>query len=198
MIESKFYNKKRNHNSVSNNNLKNIIRTFITKCLITIIITLVLLIIFKVDRDFKSSFNKYVYNTSLPFTDFKDLYDSFFKGTTTTNQENNSIDVFTEKLSYSNASLYKDGVKLTVSNNYLVPALESGIVVFIGEKDDYGKTVIVQQMNGIDVFYGNISSNVNIYDYVEKGSLIGESIDDKLYLVFQKEGKNVNYKEYLK
>ena len=147
--------------------------------------------------DFKASFNKYVYNTSLPFTDFKDLYDDFFKGTKTSNKENNSIDVFTEKLSYSNASLYKDGVELTVSDNYLVPALESGIVVFIGEKDDYGKTVIVQQMNGIDVFYGNISSNVNIYDYVEKGSLIGESIDDKLYLVFQKEGKSVDYKEYL-
>ena len=198
MIESKFYNKKKNTSSVPSNILKNKIRTFITKCLITIIITLILLIIFKMSGDFKASFNKYVYNTSLPFTDFKDLYDDFFKGTKTSNKENNSIDVFTEKLSYSNASLYKDGVELTVSDNYLVPALESGIVVFIGEKDDYGKTVIVQQMNGIDVFYGNISSNVNIYDYVEKGSLIGESIDDKLYLVFQKEGKNVNYKEYLK
>ena len=197
MIESKFYNKKKNTSSVPSNILKNKIRTFITKCLITIIITLILLIIFKMSGDFKASFNKYVYNTSLPFTDFKDLYDDFFKGTKTSNKENNSIDVFTEKLSYSNASLHKDGVELTVSDNYLVPALESGIVVFIGEKDDYGKTVIVQQMNGIDVFYGNISSNVNIYDYVEKGSLIGESIDDKLYLVFQKEGKSVDYKEYL-
>jgi len=41
------------------------------------------------------------------------------------------------QLSYSKESVYKDGVKLTVSDNYLVPALESGIVIFIGNKEGY-------------------------------------------------------------
>ena len=105
-------------------------------------------------------------------------------------------ETFTEKLTYSDESLYEDGVKLTVSNNYLVPAIDSGIVVFIGDKDKYGKTVIIQQMNGVDVFYGNINSNVNMYDYIEKGSLIGESLDNTIYLAFQKEGNFVSYKDY--
>ena len=94
--------------------------------------------------------------------------------------------------------MYEDGVKLIVKSNYLVKAIDSGIVVFIGDKDKYGKTVIVQQVNGVDVFYGNVNSSVNMYDYVEKGSLIGEVIDTNLFLAFQKEGNFVDYKEYIK
>jgi len=37
-----------------------------------------------------------------------------------------------------------------------------------------------------------------MYDYVEKGSLIGEVIDTNLFLAFQKEGNFVDYKEYIK
>ncbi|HIR58599.1 MAG TPA: M23 family metallopeptidase [Candidatus Onthousia excrementipullorum] len=193
MVESKFYKKKEPH---TNNNLKKHIRSFITKVLLTIIVTLILLIGFKTNLDFKSNFNKYVYNTSLPFTDFKALYDKYFLGTK--NNDNDTKEVFNENLVYTDKSMYEDGVKLTVKSNYLVKAIDSGIVVFIGDKDKYGKTVIVQQVNGVDVFYGNVNSSVNMYDYVEKGSLIGEVIDTNLYLAFQKEGNFVDYKEYIK
>ena len=71
MVESKFYKKKEPQH---NNNLKKHIRVFITKVLLTIIVTLILLIGFKTNLEFKSNFNKYFYNTSLPFTDFKTLY----------------------------------------------------------------------------------------------------------------------------
>ena len=193
MVESKFYKKKEPH---TNNNLKKHIRNFITKVLLTIIVTLILLIGFKTNLDFKSNFNKYVYNISLPFTDFKAIYDKYFLGTK--NNDNDTKEVFNENLVYTDKSMYEDGVKLTVKSNYLVKAIDSGIVVFIGDKDKYGKTVIVQQVNGVDVFYGNVNSSVNMYDYVEKGSLIGEVIDTNLYLAFQKEGNFVDYKEYIK
>ena len=190
MVESKFYNKKQ----PKENNFKKYINRFITKVLLTVIVTLILLIGFKINLDFKTNFNKYVYNTSLPFTDVKTLYDKYFLGT----EENNTKEVFNEKLVYKDESMYEDGVKLRVESNYLVKALNSGIVVFIGDKDKYGKTVIVQQMNGVDVFYGNVKASVNMYDYVEEGSLIGEVIDTNLYLAFQKEGNFIDYKEYLK
>ena len=157
---------------------------------------IILLIGFKTNLEFKSNFNKYVYNTSLPFTDFKTLYDKYFLGTK--EEPNETKEVFNEDLVYTDKSMYEDGVKLTVESNYLVKSLDSGIVVFIGDKDKYGKTVIIQQMNGVDVFYGNVTSSVNMYDYVEKGSLIGETIDTNLYLAFQKEGSFVDYKEYIK
>ena len=72
------------------------------------------------------------------------------------------------------------------------------IVVFIGEKEHYGNTIIVQQIDGIDTWYGNVYiGDIKIYDYVQKGNLLGEVLDDKLYLVFQKEGKYLNYKDYI-
>ena len=53
-------------------------------------------------------------------------------------------------------------------------------------------------MDGIDIWYGNINqSSVKLYDYVEKGNLLGETIDDKLYLVYQKNNKFLNYSDYL-
>ena len=105
--------------------------------------------------------------------------------------------VFNEKLVYSSKESYKDGVSLSVTDDYLVPSQLGGIVVFVGEKEGYGKTVVVQQYNGIDLWYGNMENiNVELYDYIEKGSLIG-SVNKKLYLVYKKNGKVLDYNEQI-
>ena len=106
--------------------------------------------------------------------------------------------VFNEKLTYKKHNTYKDGCVLTVDKNYMVPALESGVVVFLGEKEDYGTTIIIEQIDGIEVFYSNVDAiNLKLYDYVEKGKLIGEVKKDKLYLVFSKDGKYLDYQKYI-
>ena len=47
-------------------------------------------------------------------------------------------------------------------------------------------------------WYGNIeSSSLKLYDYVEKGSLVGE-VNKYLYLVFSKGDKYLNYEKYIK
>ena len=103
--------------------------------------------------------------------------------------------VFNEKLTYDSKEKYKDGLKLVVSDNYLVPNLEEGLVIFTGTKDGYGKVVIVSQVDGIDVWYGNIDNiNVKLYDYIDKNSLIG-NCNNELYLVFKKDGKILNYED---
>ena len=80
----------------------------------------------------------------------------------------------------------------------MVPTIESGIVVFIGEKEKIGKTIIIEQVNGIDTFYSNINfNNLKLYDYVEKGELLGEVKNNELYLTFQKDGKYLDYKKYV-
>ena len=112
-------------------------------------------------------------------------------------KENTKL-VFNENLTYDDASIYKDGVKLNVEESYLVPVIESGIVVFIGNKDDYGKTVIIEQVDGVDVWYGNVDNiNVSLYDYVSKGEFLAEA-NKSFYMVFQKDGKYLDYKDYLK
>ena len=190
MIESKFYKE----NKTSNNFLKKII----LRILVTTIIALILLISFKMNSSFKKTFYHYVYEENFPFSVVKNFLQDKFGTSLTFDKLVTEEEVFNEKLSYKDKSLYHDGVKLTVSSEYMIPSFESGIVVYIGQKENYKQVVIVQQMNGVDVWYGNIKqANVKLYDYVEKGSLIGQADNKTLYLVFQKEGKFIDYQNYL-
>jgi len=171
---------------------------FTSQILISAIILLSTLIVMKIDVKTKDVIYKEVYEKSFQFAVVNDLYQKYFGNIFPIKQIEKVQAVFNEQITYEEASIYKDGVKLNVSPSYLVPFLESGIVVYMGEKEGYGNTVIIQQVNGIDVWYGNVTlKDIKMYDYVEKGSLLGECNSDTLYMVFQKEGSFLNYKDYL-
>ena len=56
----------------------------------------------------------------------------------------------------------------------------------------------IQQVNGIDLWYvGLKNTNIKLYDYIEKGKLLGEVDTNEIYLFYQKEGKFIDYQEYL-
>ena len=105
--------------------------------------------------------------------------------------------VFNEKLSYNSYEQYYDGVKLCVNQNYMVPSIGTGLVLFIGEKENYGNTVIVSLNTGVDVWYSNIDESVKLYDYIKTGELIGVSKEEYIYMVFKKDGNILNYEEYI-
>ncbi len=97
---------------------------------------------------------------------------------------------------YSNYNTYKDGA--VINEITTIYPFKSGIVVFIGEKEDYGNTVIIQGMDGIDYWYGNITNlGVKLYDYVETKNIIGQAKDNKLYVLFMKDNKILDYNDYL-
>ncbi len=199
MTESKFLTKKKFKKKKDYERVKKYLFSLFSRVLCTVVLVLLLLIGFKMDKNFKVNFHDQVYNQTFPFQEFKKIYQKYFgeslslKAIDTEQQQ-----VFDETLNYKSLNSYQDGVKLEVTSNYMVPSLESGIVVFLGEKEGYGDTVIIQQVNGVDAWYGNIKTNgIQLYDYIEKGKLLGEAQDNKLYLAFQKEGKFQNYQEYL-
>ena len=168
---------------------------YIYKIMIVTIITLIVLILMKKSSNFKANFYKYVYDRSFKFNDVLNIYHKYFDGIK--RDDNNIQSVASDKISYSSIEKYNDGAKLSVGTNYAVPILESGIVVYKGEKDNYGNVIIIQQINGIDMWYGNISdSNVKLYDYVTKGSILG-NCNDYLYVVFKKDGNVLPYEENL-
>ena len=105
--------------------------------------------------------------------------------------------VFNEKLSYTNIDAYLDGAKVSVSKEYMVPSYGTGLVLFVGEKENYGNTVIISLNTGIDIWYSNINPSVRLYDYIKEGELVGTSLDDYIYIVFKKDGNILNYEEYL-
>jgi stage IV sporulation protein FA len=172
----------------------------ISKLLIMVIMLLLVLIVSKSNSSFKEKVNYYLYQDNLSFMTIKNFYNKYLGGTYFLDNKNNSTYmVFNSKLSYQELEDYKDGVKLLVGDNYLVPSLEEGIVIFVGEKDDYGNTIIIQGIDGIDIWYSNIqNTSVGLYDYVEKGTYLAEAKDNYIYIIYSKGNKLLDYNEYFK
>ena len=184
------YLKKKKNNKTSSKGY-----SFFIKLMVTILLTIVSLIVLKLKPEYKANFYKYVFDDCISFVQINEIYKKYFKDVIPFENLIQTEPVFNETLTYTNISKYKDGVNLTVPSSYLVPILESGMVIYTGEKEEYGNTVIVEQVNGIEVWYSNLKNfNVKLYDYVEKGALLGE-VDNNLYIVVKKDGEYLDYEE---
>ncbi len=193
---SKYLTKKENNQK---KNYKNKLMGFLNKILICVILGISLLIIMKKNDDFKNFMDKKVFKDNLSFAYINDLYNKYFGSVLPSYKTEEVAPVFKEKLEYKTYNKFHDGYKLEVSNSYLTPVIESGIIVYIGEMDLYGNVLIVEGIDGVDIWYGNISNiNGKLYDYVNSGDFIGETKDNYLYLVFQKNGEYLDFETYIK
>ena len=178
--------------------LKKYIKGFISRCLIAIIIFLLVSIICNFSDKNLLLFKNNIYNNNINFSFFNRLYKKYVDKYIPFNIYNEKIVMSDEKLIYSDKEKYLNGVKLTVGKNYNVSSLCGGMVVYIGDKEQLGNTVIIQGIDGVDYWYSNITNlSVKLYDYIEKDTLIGESISDNIILTFVKNGVYQNYEEYI-
>lgn len=186
-------------NNVDNKKNSKYISNLFTRTLVAVIVVLISAIYVNASDKNLKSYKENLFEKSLSFNKVSSAYNKVFgnvmpleldKGTTKS--------VFNEGISYSDITKYENGYKLTLTNN-MVTSLYDGIVVFIGEKEGYGNTIIVQGSNGVDIWYGNVTNvGVSLYDYIDKDTMLGESVDSNLYLVFNKENQFLGYEEYLK
>ena len=184
-------------------NLIKYLRNLIIRCFAVIIIFLIMAIASKSSTTYKDLIVSNIYEKNISFAKIKKIYQKYLGGIVPLEKLDKVTDpitpVFKEELEYSEETIYHDGVKLVVANNYLVPVLEEGMVIYIGEKENYGNVVIIEGIDGIDIWYGNMdTTTIKLYDYVEKSTYLGTTKDNILYLAYQKDGKFLNYKEYLK
>ncbi len=180
---------------IENNNLIKILN----KLMITVALTLITLILLTKNPNFKKMFYKNIYEKNISFAKINQIYQEKFGLPIPLKNlfKSKTIPVFNEKLKYEKIIPYKEGIKLIVDPNYLVPALRSGIVIFIGDKLEYKNTIIIQQNDGIEAWYSNIKNkNVQMYDYIDQGTLLGE-VEKELILQFNKNGKTIDYQPYL-
>jgi len=181
----------------NDNNLKKYFKGLVIRLLIVLLLFLTALIACKCNSQIKDKVYKYLYTEDISFTKIKKIYNKYLGGILPIKKEVDTEKVFQEKLKYTDLSIYQDGIKLSVGNNYLVPALQEGMVVFVGDKENYGNTIIVEDLDGVRYWYGNITtSSLKLYDYIEKGSLIGET-STNLYLVFSKDDNYLDYEKYI-
>ena len=176
----------------------NLIRDFIIKILISLIMFLSFLIGIKQDKNFKNIIYDNVYNNNISFAKLSSIYNNVFGSIfplKTATEE--TVMVFDDKLDYKSINTYKNGFILSLNRN-LVPNMFNGMIVFIGDKEDYGKTVIVETEDKTQIWYSNLEeTNLVIYDYIKKGDFIGEAKDNKLIMVFQKDGEYLDYKDFI-
>ena len=169
----------------------------IVRVLIVSILFLSLSIVCRSDASLKAKVYDYMSKENISFTKIKNIYNKYLGGILPIKKEADTKQVFNETLKYDSVSLYHDGVKLSVSDNYLVPSLKEGMVVFIGKKDNYGNTIIIEDLDGVNIWHGNIeNTSLKLYDYVEAGTLLGEANKD-LYMVFSKDDNYLDYEDYL-
>lgn len=185
--------------SVNNSKKSSNISRIFTKVLISIIFFLSSMIFINFSDNNKNIFKKYFFEENFNFSYFTNLYNKYF-GKVLPKQEEISDNkmVFSDTISYKNIEPYLDGFNLEVEQNELIPILQSGLIVFVGEKENYGNTIIIQGIDGVDIWYSNVNlSGYTLYDYVEKGKALGEALDTHINLVFNKNGTYLGYEEYI-
>lgn len=173
---------------------------YIVKCMICLILFLILAIICKGNVEYKDYVYKSMYEDCFDFSGVRKFYNKYMGGVFPIESVKNTkvTSVFGDKLVYKKVSDYEDGAMLEVDYNYLVPAINSGIIVYIGEKSKYGNVVIVNGEDGEDIWYGNLCNVIGkLYDGVDKGSYIGEVCDNKMYMVVTKKNNFLDYRDYL-
>lgn len=171
---------------------------FLNKFLITCLVTIICLICFKKNSSLKELFHDKVLSVNFNFAFFNEVYEKYLGGVLPFSDFlPSSAPVFNEKLVYSDSKPYLDGVSLSIGDDYMVPSLDTGLVIFVGEKEGYGKTIIVQGTDGVDIWYSNMKDiNVKIYEYINKGDNVGGCSSD-LILVFKKDGNVLDYQKYI-
>ncbi len=174
-------------------------KNLIFRCLLVTIIFLLIAIFSKKSSNFKNYIVSNVYEKNFSFVKAKKFYNKYLGGIVPLERFSNNVSpVFNESLQYDSESKYYDGVKLKVSDSYLVPVLEEGMVTYIGEKEKYGNVVIITTIEDKNIWYGNMNRvAVKLYDYVSKGDYLGEVKDNNLYLVISQNNIFLDYEEYL-
>ena len=171
---------------------------FINKCLSAVVIGLVVLITMEYSPKFKTFMNEEVLGKNISFGFIGKIYNKYFGNVLPVAEDDSVVKVFNEKIEYSKKEKYLDGVSLTVKDNYLVPVIESGVVVFIGDNKDYGKIVTIEQEDGATVTYGNIQNvDLKLYDFVAKGKFLGEVNGNTLYIIILKDNNYLDIETYL-
>jgi stage IV sporulation protein FA len=82
------------------------------------------------------------------------------------------------------------------SADSMVKSIDNGKVIFVGEKDGIGKTVVIQHSKGLESWYGGFDTySVALNDWVEVQQELGKILQpstNKIYFAIKKDGKFVD------
>ena len=126
-----------------------------------IIFILFILILNKYNKSLALNLKNNLFNKSINFVKINKLSqrllgkDVFYYQS----KESDSM-VIASQFNQNKKNKYFDGEKILVSSNLPIGSISSGVVVYIGNKENYNNTIIIQGLDGYNIWYGNIT-NVN-------------------------------------
>ena len=165
------------------------------KILIKILIPLSIIIILGIlldNNDIYNKYNKYIFDNDIDFIKIRNKTKKLL------GIKNKDKYVSGNIINYNSINNYKSYCKLSFDNNYIVTNLKERIVTFIGQKEELGNTIIVESINGIEYWYGNLDNiNVNLYDNIKTNTILGITKDNNLYIKMIKEGLLLNCEKYI-
>lgn len=175
------------------------LKNLITRTLFCIILVLIAVIAIKVNNNYKDIINKYLFTDNFSFNKVNKYLGNNL-GTIVPVVKTSDTLVFSSKeLKNKEYEIINDYALIKLDKNTPISSLCGGIVVFMGEKDNLGNTIIIQGNDGYDIWYSNITnSNISLYDYLEKDTLLGESNGESINIKIVKDGKSISYAEYIK
>lgn len=190
-----------NHKKISkfNPKVQKYLSNLLSKFLLSIIFLMVSIILIKSNSNIKNFYQEDILTKQINFTKFNDFYTKYFGNilpdytvpSVSTQMASNT------EFDYNNGTPYLNGTKLETTENYPVPIITSGIIVFLGEKDSLGPTCIVQGIDGIDIWYSHIdTSSLNLYDYVTEGKILAPTESNYFYLTIDSNGNYLTYDTY--
>lgn len=190
-----------NHKKISkfNPKVQKYLSNLLSKFLLSIIFLMVSIILIKSNSNIKTFYQEDILTKQINFTKFNDFYTKYFGNilpdytvpSVPTQMASNT------EFDYNNGTPYLNGTKLETTENYPVPIITSGIIVFLGEKDSLGPTCIVQGVDGIDIWYSHIdTSSLNLYDYVTEGKILAPTESNYFYLTIDSNGNYLTYDTY--
>lgn len=190
-----------NHKKISkfNPKVQKYLSNLLSKFLLSIIFLMVSIILIKSNSNIKTFYQEDILTKQINFTKFNDFYTKYFGNilpdytvpSAPTQMASNT------EFDYNNGTPYLNGTKLETTENYPVPIITSGIIVFLGEKDSLGPTCIVQGIDGIDIWYSHIdTSSLNLYDYVTEGKILAPTESNYFYLTIDSNGNYLTYDTY--
>ena len=190
-----------NHKKISkfNPKVQKYLSNLLSKFLLSIIFLMVSIILIKSNSNIKTFYQKDILTKQINFTKFNDFYTKYFGNilpdytvpSVPTQMASNT------EFDYNNGTPYLNGTKLETTENYPVPIITSGIIVFLGEKDSLGPTCIVQGIDGVDIWYSHIdTSSLNLYDYVTEGKILAPTESNYFYLTIDSNGNYLTYDTY--
>lgn len=173
--------------------LKKQILNFLAKTSLSLVFLICSISILKNDKYYYEYYN-ILFKNNIDFAYIRSKT-SYLFGKLILNQEKY---VSSEKFRYYKIEKIEDLYLLEVDEKYVINNIKSGVVCFIGEKEGLGKTIIIEGDDGITISYSNIENiNVNLYDYIESGVIIGNTIDNKLIMSFKDGDKYLSYENII-